>query len=374
MQQKIKIAQVIGRTINGGVENYIFNYYSCIDRNRFQFDFLVENESKIINPKIIAEMGGRIIFIPSVKNIVGYKKALKRIFKENKYDIVQANINSLSYFPLKVAMKSGVKIRICNSLSTTSPKEKIRNLIKNYLKRKSKKYANYFFANSDLSATWLFGNDILLNTHYYKIKNPIHIERYVFNEAVRNELVVKHNLQGKIVFGTIGRLENQKNQMFLLDVFRELVTIDVNSFLIIIGDGCLQQQLINKAKSYGLEKNVLILTSKDVGVGGLASHYYSLFDCFILPSLYEGLPTVGIEAQINGLPCFFSDSITSETKISNKTFFLSLKLSAAAWAKCIYDNFRFDRTKTEIFEDYDVLKTVKKLEMAYESMIKENQK
>lgn len=177
-----------------------------------------------------------------------------------------------------------------------------------------------------------------------------------------------------MIFGTIGRLENQKNQLFLLDIFKELYAIDAKSFLIIIGDGKLYLQLIEKAKRLKLEDKVLILTSKDVGVRDMASQYYSLFDCFILPSLYEGLPTVGIEAQISGLPCFFSNSITQETKITNKTIFISLNDSPQKWAQTIYGNLNFDRTSFDLCEDYDIVKSTKILESTYETMIKENQK
>ena len=113
----IRIAQIIGRTANGGVENMITNYYRHIDRDVIQFDFFVESPSRIIDVSLIESMGGRVFLIPSIKHPLKYQKSLRQIFKREKYAIVQSNINSLSVFPLLAAKKCGIRIRIANSLS-----------------------------------------------------------------------------------------------------------------------------------------------------------------------------------------------------------------------------------------------------------------
>ena len=120
--KKIRVAQIIGRTINGGVENLIYNYYQNIDRTKIQYDFFVEEPSDIINVEKIEKMGGRVVIIPSYKKIFKYTKVLKKMFIEGKYDIVQANMNSLSVFSLRAAKKAKIKVRICNSLSIQTRK------------------------------------------------------------------------------------------------------------------------------------------------------------------------------------------------------------------------------------------------------------
>ena len=367
----IRVAQIIGRTLNGGVENLIYNYYLNIDRTKVQFDFFVEAPSKIVNVEAIEKLGGKVVIIPSYKKLGEYRKALKKLFIEGKYDIVQSNMNSLSLFSLKAAKDAGIKIRICNSLSTTNKKETVHHLLKMMLKPYSKKYATHYFACSDLCGTWLYGNDILNNEKYFKINNAIEIKKYQYNEEYRNELIQKHNLEGKFIVGTIGRLEPQKNQSFLLDIFHSILKSNNDSFLIIIGDGYLQEELEKKIESLGMKDKVLILTSKEVGVRGTASKYYSLFDAFVLPSLYEGLPTVGIEAQINTLPCFFADTITKETEINDRCHFISLDKNADDWAKYILDNSIVERNSNFYCPSYDVKEQVKLLLDLYEKFIKE---
>lgn len=361
----IRIAQVIGRAINGGVENLIFNHYLNIDRSKVQFDFLVENYSLIIDKEKIENMGGKVILIPSYKHLHKYKKELERIFKENKYDIVQADMNSLSCFSLGAAKKAGVKNRICYSLSTANPKEGLRYLMKSCLKHFSKKNATVLMGCSDFAGEWLFGKDAIKRDKYYSMPVSVDTKKYTFNENYKKELIEKHNLQGKFVIGTIGRLEKQKNQEFLIDVFSKIKEKQKNAFLIIIGDGYLKESLIEKIKSVKLENDTLILTSNEVGVRNDVLKYYSLFDVFVLPSLYEGLPTVGIEAQANGLPCVFSDDITKEIKILEKTKFLSLKDGVTIWADTIINQKQHRQYKVDAIEKFDVKSVTDKLTKLY---------
>lgn len=371
MNYPIRVAQIIGRTLNGGVENLIYNYYLNVDKTKIQFDFFVEKESEIINIKKIREIGGNVIIIPSYKKIFKYCYTLKNIFLKEKYDIVQSNMNSLSFFSLYAAKKASIKVRICNSLSTTNKKEKFKYLLKMIFKPFSKNFATKYFACSNSCGEWLYGKKIIKNKNYYKINNAIDIEKYQYNDIYRNELIIKHNLDGKFIIGTIGRLEPQKNQMFLLDVFKEIKNVKENSFLIIIGDGYLYESLKNKAEQLNIEKDVMILTSKDVGVRGAALKYYSLFDVFVLPSLYEGLPTVGIEAQINNLPCFFSSNITKETQINDNCVFIPLKYGPKYWCNEIID-YKFEFRKKSFYnEDFDVIEQGKKLTLLYEKFMEE---
>ena len=136
--RKIKVAQIIGNAGNGGVEACILNYYKAIDRDKIQFDFFVSQTSDLVDPKVINELDGNVIITPKYTHLFKYIKFLKKAFKENKYDIVHSNLNSLSVFPLFAAKLTGIKVRIAHSHSTTNKKEFLRNLIKNFLKHFSK--------------------------------------------------------------------------------------------------------------------------------------------------------------------------------------------------------------------------------------------
>lgn len=367
----IKVAQVIGKTDNGGVENFVYNYYENIDKSKVQFDFLVENESKIIDTKKINDMGGRVILIPPYTKPPEFNKALKKIFTNNKYDIVQANMNSLSVFPLRIAKEAGIKVRIADSLSTANKKEGLRYVLKNILRKHSLTYPNYYFACSDLCGKWLFGENILSNSRYFKVPNAVKVSTFKFDPTARKGIREKYGLQDKYVIGTIGRLEQQKNQMFLLNIFRDYLKTDDSAYLIIIGDGTLYEKLLNEAQRLGIANKVKILTSKEVGVRGAAAKFYSVFDCFVLPSLYEGLPTVGIEAQINSLPCLFANIITKETQFTSNCKFLPID-STEPWVKAIAESKGHTRTNTEDIEKYDIKYQAERLLKLYETFVEEN--
>lgn len=372
MGEPIRIAQIIGRTNNGGVENYILNYYSSIDRKQVEFDFYISNECDIVNQNVIEKLGGNVVIIPSYKNIFKYERFLIKALKKKRYDIIQANNNALSCLSLFAAKKAGYEIRIANSLSTTNKREGVRFIIKNFLKLFSKKYATHYFACSDLAGRWLFGDKICDDKDYYKVNNAVVIDNYKYNNVYREELRKKYKLNDSVVIGSIGRLENQKNYLFLLDIFNELKKIEKKSKLIIIGDGKQREELYSKAKELNIDSNLLILGSKEVGVRGTASKFYSVFDVFVLPSLYEGLPTVGIEAQIANLPTVFSDSITSEAKINENTVFLSLEDSPKKWAQVILNLLNInDRNKNNNFENHDISVQSARLLNIYKKILEE---
>ena len=215
MENKIiRVAQVIGHAGTGGVESCIMNYYKHIDKTKVQFDFFVESDSKIIDKEKIEAMGGKIVIIPPYTKLGKYIKELKRLFKEGKYDIVHSNMNALSVFTLYAAKKAGIKIRIAHSHSTTNKKEWKKNLVKKVLKPFSKKYPTHYFACSELAGRWLFGNKCFDNKKVYIVNNAVDVERFAFNENVRQETREKYNLEGKTVVGHIGRFMTQKNHHF----------------------------------------------------------------------------------------------------------------------------------------------------------------
>lgn len=373
--EPIRVAQIIGRTNNGGVENYILNYYSSIDRSQVVFDFFVSNECEIVNKEVIESLGGELVIVPGYTNVIKYVRELVKLLKRKNYDVVQANNNALSCISLFAAKRAGYKIRIANSLSSTSAKEGVRFVVKCILKLFSKTYATHYFACSDLAGKWLFGDEIVSNKNYYKINNAVFTEKYQYNDEIREQIREKHHLSDKIVMGTIGRLEEQKNYMFLLEVFYQYHKMNPNSCLIIIGDGKQKALLEEKAANLGILDCFSILTSKEVGVRGMASKYYSAFDMFVLPSLYEGLPTVGVEAQISSLPTFFSTSITEEVKISDYAYFIDKDASAKEWAEYIDKHTELNvRDKGFICKEHDIKIQAERLCGIYKELIEENRK
>lgn len=362
--QPVRVAQVIGQAINGGTESFAMNYYKHMDHSLVQFDFFVESESKIIDENIIESMGGKVVIIPSYSHVGKYIKTLIKLFKEGKYDIVHSNMNALSVFTLFAAKRAGVKVRIAHSHSTTNKREKIRNFVKNILRHFSKLYATHYFACSELAGRWLFGDKTFDKGEVTVINNAIELEKYKFNEEIRDGLRAEYDLTYNFVIGHIGRFMSQKNHTFMIDIFSEVVKRRSDAKLLLIGDGPLFDEIVDKVHMLRLEDKVIF-----TGVKQNAYDFYNAMDVFVLPSLYEGLPVVGVEAQASGLPMVVSDTITRDLNIAGGVDYLSLEETASYWANHIV-NLDTNTDRGAYFykiknSSFDIQAEAKKLEEKY---------
>ena len=312
-KKPIIVAQIMGKWVGGGVESVIMNYYRHLDHSKVQFDFICDEDSTRIPYDEIKKLGGRVFLVPKYQNLPKYLKALEKLFKENQYRIVHSNINTLSVFPLYAAKKAGVPIRISHSHSTSNPKEWKRNLIKNILRPFSKRYATDYFACSELAGRYLFGNKAFDQGEVKIIHNAIDVEKFKFDEVARKKLRKEFEIKDStIVIGHVGRFVQQKNHTFLVDVFKEFHGKNPDSKLLLVGSGPLEDEIKKKVDRLGLKDSVLFLGQRDD-----INKLYSVMDIFCLPSLYEGLPVVGVEAQAAGLPTIFSNRISEEVIISS---------------------------------------------------------
>ncbi len=335
----IRIAQIVGSMNSGGVESMVMNYYRHIDRTKIQFDFIVLEGSTHIPDQEIKSLGGRIFIVPSYKHIFAYRKALNKLFTENHYDIVHSHVNSLSVFPLSVAKKAGVKVRIAHSHSTTNKKEHLRNFIKNILRLFSKKYATHYFACSELAGRWLFGDKTFDKGLVTIINNAIDLEKFAFNEQTRDIIRAEYGLKDKFVIGHIGRFMSQKNHELLLEAFADVKKERQEAVLLLLGDGPLFEDMKNKAKELGVADSVVF-----AGVKDNANEYYSAMDLFVLPSLYEGLGMVLIEAQANGLKSLASASVPKAAMVIPKGIdFLPLEKDSWVRSICEFNSDDIDR-------------------------------
>lgn len=271
--------------MDGGVESVVMNYYRNIDRDKIQFHFLCDEDSTDIPYDEIEKLGGKVIVIPPYQKLFKYQKELYKIFKENKYKIVHSHINALSVFPLRVAKKAGVPIRIAHSHSTSNKKEWKKNIVKNILRPFSKVYANKFFACTKHAGEWLFGKKIIERKELNVINNAIDLKKFEFSEKIREDLRKEFGIkEDTIVIGHIGRFMKQKNHDFLIDVFNELIKKDENSILILIGQGPLLNDMKQKVRDLKIEDKV-----KFIGQVTDVEKYYNIMDVFLFPSIYEGL-------------------------------------------------------------------------------------
>ncbi len=369
-QNPIRIAHIMGKWLGGGVEAVVMNYYRHIDRTKIQFDFICDEDSTNIPYDEIESLGGKVILIPPYQKVLTYQKQLKQVLKDGGYRIVHSHINTLSVFSLFAATRANVPVRIAHSHSTTNKKEKKKNLMKQTLRPFSKLFATQYMCCSELAGRWLFGNKEYDQGNVYLLNNAIDLDKFKYNEFIRKEVRNELNIaDNTLVIGHIGRFVEQKNHDFLIDIFNEVHKKNNNSLLLLVGQGPKMKEVKEKVRKYNLQDNVLFLGQRDD-----ANRLYQAFDTFLLPSLYEGLPVVGVEAQASGLPCLFSKGVTKEAKVLNTTQFVSLDNSAEVWAdKTIqFTGFfkRVDATNEITKNNFNINNEAQKIEIQYTNLLK----
>lgn len=368
-EEPIRIAQIVGKWLGGGVEAVVMNYYRHLDHDKIQFDFICDDDSTNIPYDEIEKLGGKVILIPPYQKVFKYQKELRRVLRDGKYKIVHSHINTLSVFPLYAAKKVGVPVRIAHSHSTTNKKEWKKNLLKQVLRPFSKKYATNYMCCSELAGRWLFGDKAYDEGKVYLLNNAIDLDKFKYDKKIRDkkrkELGIKEDT---IVIGHIGRFVAQKNHTFLIDIFNQFHKKEKNSILLLAGQGPLQEEIKNKVRELGLNDSVRFLGQRND-----ANELYQVFDVFLLPSLYEGLPVVGVEAQASGLLCFFSDDMTKETKVLDSTVFMSLSNADDEWATSILDNYinfrRKDTTSGITKSNFNIKYETNKLKNKYSELL-----
>ena len=330
-KEPVRIAQVVGKVVLGGVDTMVMNYYRHIDRSKVQFDFIMDGYSKTPIDDEIESMGGKVYKVePYEKNILKSMHQCYKIFKTNHYFIVHSHMNTLSVFPLFEAWRAGVPVRIAHSHSTASKSEGLRTIIKYTLRPLATLFSTHYCACSEYAGRWLFGNRLFDAGKVHLVKNAIDLNQFNFNPKIRQKVRKMLNIDDKFVVGHVGRFVYQKNHDFLIDIFCEIHRNEPNSVLLLIGDGPLKEKIQQKVDKFGLSNDVLFL-----GIRKDVSELYQAMDVFLLPSFYEGLPVVGVEAQASGLPCIVSDAITRELKVTPLVEFLSPSQSAKEWARKI---------------------------------------
>ncbi|WP_051604848.1 glycosyltransferase family 1 protein [Lachnobacterium bovis] len=319
----VRVLHVINGLGSGGAEKIIMDWYKNIDTNQVQFDFLIRS-SECIYAEEIEKMGGHIYFTsPFPRRIIKNYFETRKIFKENKFDVVHVHANALLYMRgIIEAKKNNVPIRIMHSHNTRS-RRKIYKLLHIINRHRLKKYANVFFACSTEAGKWMYGKQ-----KFQVINNGIRKKEFEFSAKKRKESRGKINAKNNLVIGHVGRFMPAKNHFFLLEIFNKILEKKDNAKLVLVGEGGkLEYEVKNQVLKKGLTDNVIFWGfTNDVG------YVEQAMDVFVFPSIYEGNPIALIEAQFEGLPCVASDSITKESQISENIQYCSLNKTAEEWA------------------------------------------
>lgn len=355
MKKSIRVLQVIPSLARGaGVASFVYNMERYHDESRVHYDFLhhsVHNGKHIYEKNYEEELKASGCAVYAVNNAAGdLVKFIREVHKffdnsGSKYDIVHCHMPNAAFCILREAERVGIKHRIIHShLNNSSDKvmHQIRNAPLNMI---GKMYATDFLACSKDAGLFLF------KKHDFKvINNGIPLDLFAYNISMRQSL--RKNLgiaMNDPVIGCVGRFVKQKNFTFVLDIFKCVVHEVPNAKLIILGDGDLRSEIEQKIAEERMDGSVLLLgIREDVNI------FYSVFDVFLMPSLYEGLPVSALEAQASGLHCIYSKNVPCETDVTNTGIFLSLDDNVCVWADKLIETFSESRLtlNPEIMGEY----------------------
>ena len=369
--EKIKIVHTIPMGA-GGISNLTLTINEKIDKEKYEFDYLVFRNQKEFCDERAAKLGSPklIVDVSSIKNPIfkGIKKVFgtAQLLKRENIKIIHVDASTPYDVVLAVAAKmAGVPKIIFHAHNDNYERNiTLRNCMQPLFRLLIPLTVTDYIAISEQAAKFLFPKKIVKKKSYYLFKNGIDIPRYVYNEKIRKEYREKYNLNNKFVIGHIGRFVYQKNHEFLVDVFQEIKKNKTNAVLILIGTGELEIQIRKKVKDLKLENSVIFW-----GITEEVNYLMQAMDCFVFPSRYEGLGMVAIEAQCSGLPTIVSDVLPKEVEITKCLKKIGLNESANEWAnQIIYFCDGYNRTDTSIYvkrAGYDINDIVKKLERLY---------
>lgn len=362
----IRVLQVIGGLNRGGAETMIMNLYRAVDKTRVQFDFILNTDKPQSYTDEVLAMGGKIYVLPKFngKNYFSLKKAWNKFFLDHpEYKILHSHVRSYASLYIPIAKKHGLKT-IVHSHSTSNGKG-LASAVKKLMQRPLRKKADYLFACSEIAGEWLFGKRAVRGPKYKLIPNAVDTARYAYDESARAEKRAELSLDGKVVYGHVGRLHEAKNHLFLLEVFDKIRKKQPDAALLIVGDGTEREKIENKIRELSLEDSV-IMTGSRPDVHKLVQ----AMDCFLFPSLWEGLPVTVVEAQASGLPCLVSDRVTSEVELSELVKYLPIDRGADLWCEAAVacDKERRDVKDKIVLAGYDIATSAKEITEFYEEI------
>ena len=303
-----------------GIATMVLNYYRIMDRTKYKFTFLAMDNIELKDTYIneIRELGGDVIIIPHYsKGIFNYIKETKRILKTNKFDIVHCHQGLIAIPFMLQVKKLGLKL-IVHSHSpglNSKKKEFLVKIFRPYINKKS----DYKIACSKVSANFLFGK----NNNATIIPNPFNISKYKYNQnarkLIRNQLGIKDN---DFLYICVARFSREKNQEFLLNVFKRIE--NDNFKLLFVGNSEGETKIRDMIDALELKNKVIVLTNRND-----VPELLSASDCYLAPSLFEGLGLSILEAECNGLPCVLSTAIVDEVKINENL--ITNRLDVTEW-------------------------------------------
>ena len=356
------IAQVVGNATSGGVPSCVMNFWRHTDHEQFCYHFFTYGPGAYDDE--IRAMGGEVFYIPPLYHPLAATKALRGYFEKQHYDIVHAHNTTLSCVVLRAAKKEHVGVRICHAHNTAAHEKTAP--VKYALRPFAPVYATHLAGCSRYSNQWLYGNE--KGTDAFVLHNAIDLDRFAYNEQTRQRVRQQLQLENKFAIGHIGRWEYQKNIPFVLQLFGLVHRQRPDAALVLVGSGAMEKEIRDAIAANGWQDCVHLVHET-----ACPQDYYNAFDLFVLPSHYEGLPLVLIEAQAIGVPCLVAEAITREADVTGHLRYLPPDPTLwAAEAQKIAENpvHYQDRTAIEA-AGYDITQEVHRLENYYKEAVEQ---
>ncbi|MEG0546058.1 MAG: glycosyltransferase [Oscillospiraceae bacterium] len=321
----------------GGIDKYMLNFFEKVHSDEIIIDFITNKIDKDLK-KFLNDNNSELYEVPSLSNPVAQYISISKLIKKNNYDTVYFNISTAISFigPLAAKICKVKKVIIHSHTSgidsANRKKRMIMTFINNVCKTILYKFGTNYYACSHIAGEWIFPKKISSCEKLVIINNAIDVSKFAFDNSTRLKIRNELSIETKFVIGHIGNFLYQKNHEFLIDCFYNLLKINNNAILLLIGDGPLFNPIKEKVSNLGINDKVIF-----VGRVQNACDYLQAMDVFAFPSNFEGLGIVAVEAQAAGLKCILSDKVPKEAELTDNCVFLAInhENSANEWADCL---------------------------------------
>lgn len=362
--KKIRVLQVTGTLGLGGAETMVMNLYRAIDTSKVEFDFLVNGSEKFYYEKEISSDRSHVYHIcKRSDSFWKHHKDLYHIIKDNQYKTVHFHTQNAFTTSLQIlaARLAGADNIIVHCHNTMDWRNKKLIFLSKAFKPILCALADYKLSCGEAAAKWLYGNSKKVEI----IPLPVDCKKYRYQEETHRKLKEQMGLSDSVIYTHVGRFTEVKNQTFVLHIFREILSWNPNSVLFLIGDGGMRESVEKQVEEMGIRDKVVFWGNiSDV------DQKLKMSDAFLLPSLYEGFPTVVLEAQAAGLPCYVSDTVTPKIALTDLVTFLDISHGPASWVEALKMQQPLSIAEKEavndrIAEEYDIGVVVKRMEEIY---------
>lgn len=377
----MRVLHIVAGLDTGGVATLLYQYFIHLTDTNIKFDFVV-HKNPLLNGRKgyfeykFEELGCNIYtVVPKKNNIFKNLSQVNKIIKNGNYDIVHVHNEEVSFLYILLALLNKIKVRVVHAHYAYKKENIIKKNLNVFFKRILKSTSNVLLACSKDAGISLYGKNCINNKNFYILHNAIDLDKFTFSKDIRAKKRKELGLNDDdFAIIDVGRFTYQKNPFFAIDIFNEILKKNINSKLIMVGIGELLDEAINMSKQKGIQDKILFLGARDD-----VNELLQAADTFLLPTRFEGLGIVYIEAQAASLETIAPlENVPKEIKCTEQLHFISYKDDASLWATKILQIYinsnHIRKSSNEILKKcgYDINTEAKKLYDIYSSYLRNN--